>query len=779
MPSPGKSCRSGWTASRQNAPAFPLRNSALQRKVVEAANGPSQNNNAVETLIRQLQEQKSMLQDDNARLQSKIQRLNKAAPAVQAAQDMLEQLRKENELLHEDNNKLVAYIETLPPTVHVPAQNARVTQAIPPGTDKKAAVDKFVDLRSENQRLQVEIRRLVDEVQTLRSLKPHISEVPVILDTNEHLDKEMWALLEDLRVQNRLLLEENSALRKMPPMPPEGEASLQFKVDMLKQQLKTAMESKASDINEDNLRLLNTLVEENRGLEEQVHHLLDKMVERNKGGGGPGRTGAVLQEVIKANERIAQEKHKVHVEMLKLAGKVALLMEDKEALSKQVGSLAPPTIKAIPAGGEAAASRPHHSMMWKLGRPFRRNRNGKSGPDTIPRSAESEDNIARLRTSLDQLPALQKDSPLYGNLLPDLVQENVRLAQENLELAAKVGSVKRLENENTKLMEENHRLGSSVADLVKELSEENEQLASENRMLANSMEEMLMDNRDLAGRLVDAALSGSIMGGDAFASANNPFSFDADAHRRRNARLAQELEHMQEEQAEWAARRADLANRTSSQLQELHSRQAMSSTGTTPSPDRGAAPLPGQEAQPADPRAAPRDPGETAGPARPAGGGFFTPPERSKAPKLNGYGEMGGEADDARRRRVDDELRREDEERRLKADRSRPSSQALRTQLQEEVQSTVSGAYIAYAHEDDVDGFMASLGFGTGERPPPAADFEAGLWDAFQRAIKLTEPADYENAPPHDKVLAAATRSRLIEWLQEYEFLLPMAAGLV
>ncbi len=34
-------------------------------------------------------------------------------------------------------------------------------------------------------------------------------------------------------------------------------------------------------------------------------------MERNKGGGGPGRTGAVLQEVIKANERIAKEKHKV------------------------------------------------------------------------------------------------------------------------------------------------------------------------------------------------------------------------------------------------------------------------------------------------------------------------------------------------------------------------------------------------------------------------------------------------------------------------------------
>lgn len=83
----------------------------------------------------------------------------------------------------------------------------------------------------------------------------------MIPDTNEHLDKEMWGLLEDLRVQNRLLLEENSALRTLPPVPPEDEQNLLYEVDKLKQQLKVAMESKASEINEDNLRLLNTLVE--------------------------------------------------------------------------------------------------------------------------------------------------------------------------------------------------------------------------------------------------------------------------------------------------------------------------------------------------------------------------------------------------------------------------------------------------------------------------------------------------------------------------------------
>jgi hypothetical protein len=53
-------------------------------------------------------------------------------------------------------------------------------------------------------------------------------------------------------------------------------------------------------------------VQENRALEEQVHKLLDKMVARSsKGVRGGGRTGAVLQEVVLANERIAQEKHKV------------------------------------------------------------------------------------------------------------------------------------------------------------------------------------------------------------------------------------------------------------------------------------------------------------------------------------------------------------------------------------------------------------------------------------------------------------------------------------
>jgi hypothetical protein len=46
---------------------------------------------------------------------------------------MLEQLRKENQLLHDDNAKLVTYIESLPPTVHVPGPNVRVGQALPPG----------------------------------------------------------------------------------------------------------------------------------------------------------------------------------------------------------------------------------------------------------------------------------------------------------------------------------------------------------------------------------------------------------------------------------------------------------------------------------------------------------------------------------------------------------------------------------------------------------------------------------------------------------------------
>lgn len=96
----------------------------------------------------------------------------------------------------------------------------------------------------------------------------------VIADTNEHLDKEMWGLLEDLRVQNRLLLEENSALRTLPPVPPEEEQNLLYEVDKLKQQLKVALESKASEINEDNLRLLNTFVEVRASQEVPAYRML-------------------------------------------------------------------------------------------------------------------------------------------------------------------------------------------------------------------------------------------------------------------------------------------------------------------------------------------------------------------------------------------------------------------------------------------------------------------------------------------------------------------------
>ncbi len=81
-------------------------------------------------------------------------------------------------------------------------------------------------------------------------------------DTGEVLDRDMWALLEDLRIQNRLLMEENSALRMAPPLPPEGDPdSMACQVEQLKRQLATVMESKAAEINEDNLRLLNTLTE--------------------------------------------------------------------------------------------------------------------------------------------------------------------------------------------------------------------------------------------------------------------------------------------------------------------------------------------------------------------------------------------------------------------------------------------------------------------------------------------------------------------------------------
>lgn len=90
----------------------------------------------------------------------------------------------------------------------------------------------------------------------------------------------------------------------------------------------------------------------------------------------------------------------------------------------------------------------------------------------------------------------------------------------------------------------------------------------------------------------------------------------------------------------------------------------------------------------------------------------------------------------------------------------------------------VSSAYITYAHEDDVDGFMASLGFGTGERVTPGADFEASLSEAFSKALLLTEPGRCKSGDPRDQLLATTTRTRLIEWAQEYEFLVPMASNL-
>lgn len=91
-----------------------------------------------------------------------------------------------------------------------------------------------------------------------------------------------------------------------------------------------------------------------------------------------------------------------------------------------------------------------------------------------------------------------------------------------------------------------------------------------------------------------------------------------------------QLEHMQEEQAAWAARRADLAERASDQLQELqHNQRGASASGAQ-------APL-AAEAERGTGAGVPRDPGDAAGPpGKPASGGFYTPPEWGLVPKANG-----------------------------------------------------------------------------------------------------------------------------------------------
>lgn len=89
----------------------------------------------------------------------------------------------------------------------------------------------------------------------------------------------------------------------------------------------------------------------------------------------------------------------------------------------------------------------------------------------------------------------------------------------------------------------------------------------------------------------------------------------------------------------------------------------------------------------------------------------------------------------------------------------------------------MSEAYLAYAPEDDVDGFMASLGYEDVGTPSQRLDNPAGLQKAFQRALKQTDPVAYNGKPDSEMALAAATHARLREWMQEYDYLLPVATA--
>jgi hypothetical protein len=63
--------------------------------------------------------------------------------------------------------------------------------------------------------------------------------------------------------------------------------------------------------------------------------------------------------------------------------------------------------------------------------------------------------------------------------------------------------------------------------------------------------------------------------------------------------------------------------------------------------------------------------------------------------------------------------------------------------LRGEAQAQVSAAYMAYAHDDDVNGFMASLGYEGSSPGSHALGEPAQLQAAFQRALRRTDPEAY------------------------------------
>ncbi|KAK9807573.1 hypothetical protein WJX72_003119 [[Myrmecia] bisecta] len=176
------------------------------------------------------------------------------------------------------------------------------------------------------------------------------------------------------------------------------------------------MECKAAEINDDNIRLVNQLTQENAKLEADVLRLSQQMT----AGISDGDVQATLISMRATNDRLVSHKNQMLEENIRLATKNGRLVEENEALLARIAVL-------------VGDGQQHSSSIWTRFQAFKKIKDKsmvlvKELPDENTRPAASQE---QLRTAQEQLnSSLKKKRHLE-------ISEQVRQPEESQEGAAR------------------------------------------------------------------------------------------------------------------------------------------------------------------------------------------------------------------------------------------------------------------------------------------------------------------------------------------------------
>ncbi|KAK9804799.1 hypothetical protein WJX72_006132 [[Myrmecia] bisecta] len=687
-------------------------------------------------------------------------------------QGRLQTLELENALLAGRVAKLVSE-----------ARNAQATPPSPSGAAKDALAVENQQLAERNSQLAAQLaqvqsrlaaaqqnQKLMAAVEELKRGKPRRGKsgtldfrtipVPVSADTGEELDPEVWRLLEDMKEQNGRLLAERDRLNAQladtlmgvapAPAPVAKEASaleaenqrLATEAEQLRLQLEAVMESKAAEINDDNIRLVNQLTQENAKLEADVLRLSQQMT----AGINDGDVQTTLISMQATNDRLVSHKRQMLEENSRLAEKNSRLVEENEALLARIAVF-------VGDGPQRSGS------IWNRFQAFKKTK-------TKSTRSHDFDDSSSLHSSEGRTPS-QSEPQAQEALVRELTEENARLQSDNA------------------------RLNASMV-LVKELTDENTRLAAAQEQLNSSLKKVLEDNAELNNRLIEIALqSDDLFGGEDDAGFDAPARYlpaamhaekaekaaaalavkmqDTEEMQKRHREISEQVRQQEESQEAAAVRRQDLMQRSSSELaahEQAYKRAKASALSRLNSYNRSLAERPvtprGQGSERAD---APLTPEQLEG-------------QMMRTRSVAGVPQ--GELDEGKRRRQEAELAKAELEKKIAASRARHQAEAAgaapavagRKELEEQrriaeqrqkAQEQVRAAYYRFAGNGEVGKFLQALGF-QGFESRPGDD----LSEVFRSAIRFTQPERVPGPPKWDTIFTQAVHQKLQEWYSEW-----------